>query len=207
MQPVKLLIPKIYSISPPLVSGEALPSIASVSSIILSTKEASSSSDLKIKIVGSIVESRRNCHEPGYLYEVRNLFNTPARRKFLKGIGYETGRITELVTKYSLGHPGIRFKLISNQRVVYDTAGLESVELRLNNIYGEELENKFLHVTKEDFQKFSIEGWLAPVSFSRNTRNQQTIFVNGRLIKSYELSSALDEVYHTLLPKEDFPLQ
>ena len=188
--------------------GEALPSIASVSSIILSTKEASSSSGLKIKIVGGIVESSEEiAMNQGTSIEVRNLFfNTPARRKFLKGIGYETGRITELVTKYSLGHPGIRFKLISNQRVVYDTAGLESVELRLNNIYGEELENKFLHVTKEDFQKFSIEGWLAPVSFSRNTRNQQTIFVNGRLIKSYELSSALDEVYHTLLPKGRFPI-
>ena len=47
---------------------------------------------------------------------------------------------------------------------------------------------------------------MAPVSFSRNTRNQQTIFVNGRLIKSNELSSALDEVYHTLLPKGRFPI-
>ena len=96
--------------------GEALPSIASVSSIILSTKEASSSSGLKIKIVGGIVESSEEiAMNQGTSIEVRNLFfNTPARRKFLKGIGYETGRITELVTKYSLGHPGIRFKISTN---------------------------------------------------------------------------------------------
>lgn len=189
--------------------GEALASIAAVSQIILTTCNNSSNIGIKLKLVGGKIENKEIVASlQGTTIEVRNLFfNTPGRRKFITNRSYETGLITELVSKYSLGYPGVRFKLISNKEVVFDTCGLDSVESRLEEIYGRGLAGKFVYIaTKELKPQINVEAWLSLPNFNRNTKNQQTFFINGRLIKSKELNMVLDETYHTLIPKGRFAI-
>ncbi|MFZ7102615.1 MAG: DNA mismatch repair endonuclease MutL [Peptococcaceae bacterium] len=189
--------------------GEALPSIAAVSQLVMNTYDGVSETGIRLKLVGGKIQSK----EPlgitqGTSVEVWNLFfNTPARRKFIKNHSYESGLITELVTKYSLGHPGIRFKLIKDGEIIYDTAGNESVISRLSNIYGEELGSNFIHIEKQELMpKIFVEGWLARPKYTRNTKSQQTFFINGRLVKSSELNQVLEQSYYTLLSKGRFAI-
>lgn len=188
--------------------GEALSSITAVSQLILTTCERGSEVGNQIKLIGGRIDNiSKLAFNPGTSVEVRNLFfNVPARRKFVKSLSYEAGLITELVTKYSLGHPDIRFKLINSNNIVYDTAGLNSVEDRLRDIYGQEMGSSFIFIDKEIFPGLGIKAWLAPETFNRNTRNQQTIFINGRLVKSMAISKSIENAYHTLLPKGRFPI-
>ena len=187
--------------------GEALASIAAVSQIVLTTCNNSSNIGIKLKLAAGEIENKESVASlQGTTIEIRNLFfNTPGRRKFITNRSYEAGLITELVSKYSLGYPGVRFRLTSNKEVVFDTSGLDSVESRLEEIYGQELAGKFVNIaTKELKPKINVEAWLALPNYNRNTKNQQTFFINGRLIKSKELNKVLDETYHTLIPKGRF---
>jgi len=189
--------------------GEALPSIAAVSQLILTTCHNGSNTGIRLKLVAGEVESKETVASlRGTTIEVRNLFfNTPGRRKFITNRSYEAGLITELVTKYSLGHPHVRFKLINNKEVVFDTNGLNSVESRLEEIYGGDLAGKFIKIAQKGIRpKINVEAWLALPQYNRNTKNQQTFFINGRLIKSKELNKVLDETYHTLIPKGRFAI-
>jgi len=189
--------------------GEALASIGAVSQVLLTSRTNNEAFGHQVSFIGGQLKNIEEiAFNPGTTLEVRNLFfNTPARRKFMKSTSYEAGLITELVTKYSLGHPTIRFKLINNRETVYDTAGLNSVEDRLALIYGDNVANKFLHLPNTELLPgHNVEAWLAQNTLNRNTRNQQTFFINGRMIRSQELSKVLDEAYHTLIPKGRFPL-
>jgi len=164
---------------------------------------------IRLKLVAGKVQSKEMIASvQGTTIEVRNLFfNTPGRRKFIKNRSYEAGLITELVSKYSLGHIDVRFKLIHNKEVVFDTGGLNTTESRLVEIYGDQLKRKFIYIIKKDLKpNINVEAWLALPNFNRNTKNQQTFFINGRLIKSKELNKILEETYHTLIPKGRFAI-
>ncbi|SMB95095.1 DNA mismatch repair protein MutL [Desulfonispora thiosulfatigenes DSM 11270] len=187
--------------------GEALSSIAAVSQIILNTSTGDQVGT-QIKIMGGELDNIKEvAFAQGTSIEIRNIFyNIPARRKFIKGLSYETGLITELITKYSLGHPHIRFKVINNKNIIYDTAGKNTTKSRLKEVFGEELGSKFIYSEDEVFAGSELKAWLAPKEFSKSTRNQQLFFINGRLIKSKELSKSLEDAYHTFLPKGRFPI-
>lgn len=189
--------------------GEALPSIAAVSQITLITCNDATNAGTMLKLTAGQIESKKKVASvQGTTIEIRNLFfNTPGRRKFIKNRSYEAGLITELVSKYSLGHMDVRFKLISNKEIVFDTGGLNSIESRLVEIYGSELKGKFVNVEKTELKPgINVEAWLALPNFTRNTKSQQTFFINGRLIKCKELNKVLDETYHTLIPKGRFAI-
>jgi DNA mismatch repair protein MutL len=189
--------------------GEALPSIAAVSQVVLTTCNDLTNTGVRLKLVAGEIQNKETVASlQGTTVEVRNLFfNTPGRRKFIKNRSYETGLITELVAKYSLGHPDVHFKLINNKEIVYDTSGLITTENRLEEIYGQELRDKFINIPKKEIKPgISVEAWLALPKYNRNTKNQQTFFINGRLIKCKGLNKVLEEAYHTLIPKGRFAI-
>lgn len=187
--------------------GEALSSIAAVSQVVLNTSTRDSIGS-QIKIVGGELDNVKEIAlTQGTSVEIRNLFyNVPARRKFMRALSYETGLITELITKYSLGHPKVRFKLINNKKLIYDTAGKNTITTRLREVFGEELASKFIYLEDELFENGSFKAWLAPKEYSRSTRNQQLFFINGRLIRNKELNTSLEDAYHTFLSKGRFPI-
>ncbi|MFZ5943591.1 MAG: DNA mismatch repair endonuclease MutL [Bacillota bacterium] len=189
--------------------GEALPSIAAVSQTTIATREPQLESGIKLKIIGGQIEYREYIGmTKGTTIEVRKLFfNTPARRKFIKNPSYEAGLITELITKYSLGHPHVRFKLINNNTTVYDTAGLTTIAQRIEYVYRNDATRNLIQIENQEISSgFYFSAYLLNPNYHRNTKNQQTFFINGRLIKSIELSKVLEEAFHTLLPKGRHPI-
>ena len=189
--------------------GEALPSIAIVSQVEMQSCTKDDEIGHKITIDGGVEQDwSETAMIPGTVVEVRNLFyNIPARRKFLKSNSYETGLIGDLVSKYALGHPGVRFRYVSNNQLQLDTAGLTTTEERMAYIYGSNLESLIVPIPRTEVGANRwIEAWLVREEVTRNNRGQEVFFVNGRLIKSSELSHSLEEGYYTLIPKGRFPI-
>ena len=189
--------------------GEALPSIAAVSQVEMTSCTREEAVGHKIRIDGgSFLEFSETASTPGTVMEVKNLFyNIPARRKFLKSSSYEAGLIGDLVSKYAIGHPAVRFRYVSNGQLQLDTAGLNTAEQRMAYVYGSNLEKLIVPVDKTEIGagRF-LEAWLVREEITRNNRGQEVFFVNGRLVKSAELSHTLEESYYTLIAKGRFPV-
>ncbi len=189
--------------------GEALPSIAAVSQVEMTSCTKDESVGHKIRIDGGMfLEFSEAATAPGTVMEVKNLFyNIPARRKFLKSASYEAGLIGDLVSKYAMGHPAVRFRYVSNGQLQLDTAGLNTVEQRMAYVYGSNLEKLIVPVDKTEIGSGRyLEAWLVREEITRNNRGQEVFFVNGRLVKSAELSHTLEESYYTLIAKGRFPV-
>jgi len=189
--------------------GEALPSIATVAQVEMTSCTAEEPVGHKIRIDGGTVqEFTEVAATPGTVMEVKNLFyNIPARRKFLKSSSYEAGLIGDLISKYAMGHPDIRFRYVNNGQIQLDTAGLSTAEQRMAYVYGSNLKNLIVAVPETEILpgRF-MKAWLVREEITRNTRGQEVFFVNGRLIKSNELSQTVEESYYTLIPKGRFPI-
>lgn len=189
--------------------GEALPSIAAVAQVEMNSCTADESIGHKLRIDGgNVLDFTETATAPGTVLEVKNLFyNIPARRKFLKSNSYEAGLIGDLISKYAMGHPTVRFRYVSNGQLQLDTAGLNTMEQRMAYVYGSNLESLIVPVEKKEIGPGRwLEARLVREEIHRNNRGQEVFFVNGRLVKSAELSQTLEESYYTLIAKGRFPV-
>ncbi len=189
--------------------GEALPSIAAVAQVEMLSCTADAEVGSRIRIDGGVVQDvSPAATAPGTVIEVKNLFyNVPARRKFLKSSSHEAGLIGDLLSKYAMGHPEVRIRYVSGGQVQLDTAGLSTAEQRLAYVYGGSLETLIVPVGRQEIGSGRfLEAWLVREEVTRNNRGQEVFFVNGRLVRSAELSQALEESYYTLIAKGRFPV-
>jgi DNA mismatch repair protein MutL len=185
--------------------GEALASIAAVSSVELITRVKGNPHGTLIKIKGGSVKevSKTGC-PVGTTFIVKDLFyNTPARFKFLKKDTTEAGYISDIITRVALSNPHISFKLISNNALLLQTPGNNDLLSVIYSIYGKETSKSVLEINYTD-NKVKITGFAGKTEISRSTRAQQSIYVNGRYIKSKIISSAIDEAYKTYLLKNKY---
>ncbi len=187
--------------------GEAIPSIASVSRFTLTTRERGALGGTKIEIAGGkILSVTDEGAAEGTVVEARNLFfNLPARRKFLRSEPTETAHIEHMVTLCALGHPGVAFRLIADDRERFHLAPAKELSGRLRELYGAELANQLLPVSTAA-EKIQITGFVGKPGISRADRSQQHVFVNGRPVESKGISFALREGYHTALMRGQFPV-
>src|SRR6516162_747261 len=120
--------------------GEALPSIAAVSRLVLQTRHASEPAGTRVEIVGGKLRDVSELGWPsGTSVEVRDLFfNTPARRKFLKAESTELSHVASLVTHYALAHPDKHFELHSATNAMLVAAPVESHSARIYQVFGRE---------------------------------------------------------------------
>lgn len=185
--------------------GEALPSIASVSQLELTT----STGDVGTKIVihgGEIQSIDGASARRGTDILVTNLFyNTPARLKYVKTIPTELGNITDIVNRLALSHPEISFKLTHNEKRILQTNGNGDVRQVLAAIYGIDIAKKMIpiHATSLDY---TVDGFICIPEITRASRNYISTMINHRYIKNYVLVKAILEGYHTLLPIGRFPI-
>ncbi|RCX10359.1 DNA mismatch repair protein MutL [Anaerobacterium chartisolvens] len=186
--------------------GEALASIASVSSVELITRVRKNPHGICVKIQGgSVMEIKETGCAVGTVFTVRDLFyNTPARFKFLKKDSTEAGYISDMVSRIALARPHISMRLISNGATVLHTPGNNDLLSAIFSIYGKDIARQTLKIDYED-ERVRIEGYAGKPEIARSTRNYQSIFINGRYIKSKLVSSAIDEAYKTFLMKNKFP--
>ncbi|MCX7749704.1 MAG: DNA mismatch repair endonuclease MutL [Clostridia bacterium] len=186
--------------------GEALASIAAVSSVELTTRVQKNAYGILVNIQGGAVKDVKQTGCPvGTTFVVRELFyNTPARFKFLKKDSTEAGYISDIISRIALSRPEVSFRLISNHSTVIHTPGNNDLLSTVFSIYGKEIAKNVLKVDYED-TRFKIKGFAGKPEIARSNRNYQSIYINGRYIKSKIIASAIDEAYKTFLMKNKFP--
>lgn len=184
--------------------GEALPSIASVSMFTALSSEKDSNG-YEIKINGSEEKSFKPAAGlSGTTCKVQNLFyNTPARRKFLKKPETEQSVINSMMRRFMLSRPEVAFKMLSNNKIVYDVPA-QNLSERINSIYGSAFKNGILPVElKKD--PYIVTGFTGNLSLVKKRPGEQYIFLNGRFIKNRLLNSAIFSAYQSLIQRGEFP--
>ena len=197
----------LYHIASLGFRGEALPSIASVSRFTLTTRRQEDALATQIVMEGSqTLEVTEAGGGVGTTILVRDIFfNLPARLKFLKKPAAESAQIHDIITRLALSHPEVAFRLINNQRLVLSTNGSGRLEDVIASLYGKEAGAGLLELCYSQ-EGISLQGFLGQPTLLRSSRQWQTFLVNGRVVQSRALSKALDNAYHSVLPKTGFPL-
>lgn len=195
----------IYSISSLGFRGEALASIASVSRIELITRTPGMPYGLHVYAEDGIIKSMEKTGSPrGTTVIVRDLFyNTPARFKFLKRDAAEAGYVSDIAARTALSNPSISFNLSSDGKSIMHTPGSGDLPTAIASIYGIDTGKSITEINYKD-ETASITGYAGRPEISRANRKHQSIFVNGRYIRSRTITSAIDEAYNTYLMKNRY---
>ncbi|MEK4747129.1 DNA mismatch repair endonuclease MutL [Niallia sp. FSL W8-0177] len=185
--------------------GEALPSIASVSQVTLTTSTGEKGTTVELK-GGHLVKQEGAPGRRGTEIIVSDLFfNTPARLKYMKSIHTELGNITDIVNRLALAHPDISFRLVHNDRKLLHTNGNGDVRQVLAGIYGLNIAKKMTPISASTLD-FKLSGYMVLPEITRASRNYISTMINGRFIKNYSLVRSIQEGYHTLLPIGRYPI-
>ncbi len=186
--------------------GEALSSICAVARVELLTKTGQDICGTRYVTEGGREMAFEDAGVPdGTTIIVRDLFfNTPARRKFLKTAATEGSYCAELMEKIMLSHADLSIKFIMNGNVKLQTTGDGSVPNIIHALYGKDVASLMIPVEGE-YPGVTIGGYVGKPELSRNNRNYELFFVNGRCIKSTVLSRAVDEAYKNYLMLHRFP--
>jgi len=172
--------------------GEALPSIASVSKITLRTRRAELPEGCEVVIHGGkMISDRPAGCAPGTEIIVRDLFfNTPARKKFLRSAGTEEHHIAEMMTSLALAHPEIAFELKIDNRLFFSSPGATDLMPRIRELFGRDYADAMLPLSG-GLNGIEVTGYIAGRSFTRTTRSEQRLFVNGRPVESQGIYRAI----------------
>ena len=185
--------------------GEALPSIASVSNVVLKTSNGTIGTEVIIN-GGKIEEVRNSDIRKGTSITVSNLFyNTPVRLKYLKSLYTELANITDYVNKMALSYPNIKFILTNNEKELLNTDGTGNLLKVINSIYGLATTKKMVEINNSD-DDFTIIGYMSYPEINKSNRNSITILVNNRVIKNNEIIKTISEAYHTYIPSDRYPV-
>jgi DNA mismatch repair protein MutL len=187
--------------------GEALPSIASVARLSLTSNTGESAWRVEADN-GQLGEVMPAAHPPGTTVEVHDLFyNTPARRKFLRTERTEFGHIDRWIRRLALARPDVAFAVTHNRRTVLNlkAASDDAGRLRrLEKICGEAFVSHVVSVQRES-DTMTLTGWVALPTFNRSQADLQYWFVNGRSISDKTLAHAVRHAYRDVLFHGRFP--
>lgn len=189
--------------------GEALPSIASVSRLILTAKTLDADSAWQVEVDSGVVGNLRPAaHPTGCTVEVHDLFfNTPARRKFLRAERTEFGHIDKWVRRLALARPDIAILLSHNGRTVMDLAAAKDQDSRLariGKICGDSFASHAVYLER-DADDLAISGWVGLPTFNRSQPDLQFWFVNGRSISDRTLAHAARHAFRDVLFHGRYP--
>ena len=185
--------------------GEALASIAAIAQVELRTRQHDNELGTQVTIEGShIVSQQPQACPVGTSLAVKNLFfNVPARRNFLKKDSVELGHIEEVFRRITLIHYDSGFTFTSTGKVLYDLKAGTLLQ-RIAGLYGNAYKERMYSV-EEQTDLVKIRGFVSRPEYSRRTRGEQYLFVNGRFIKHPALSAAVEKAYADLLPDHSYP--
>ena len=189
--------------------GEALPSIASVARLTLSSRTADAASAWQVEADGGrISKPSPAAHPQGTTVEVHDLFyNTPARRRFLRTERTEFTHIEKWLRRLALSRPEIAFTLTHNGRAVLKlraAADREAERGRVAKICGEAFAEQCVYVEREA-DGIALSGWLGLPTFNRSQPDMQFWFVNGRSVSDKTLAHAARHAYRDVLFHGRYP--
>ncbi len=211
--------------------GEALASIASVSHLSLVTRTPGEAAGAQARLDGGVLVSQTPIGAPqGTVISVENLFyNVPARLKFLKSETAERSHISALITRYAIAYPGVRFKLVLDNRTHFQSSGSGDVREVLAAVYGVEVARQLIELggaydapppsaappddddalllhDRAARESIQVHGFISPPALNRSNRKEITLFVNGRWVQDIRLSTAVLQAYHTMLMVGRYPI-
>lgn len=185
--------------------GEALPSIAAVSEVLLKTSNGIEGTEILVT-GGELKYIEKADLVKGTKIIVKDLFyNTPVRLKYLKNLYVELANVVEYVNKIALSYPDIKFVLTNNNKQLLNTEGKGNLLKVINNIYGLEVTKKMIEITNEN-DDYKINGYISYPEVTKPNRNSIITFVNGRYIKNNEVNKTIIESYHTYIPIDKYPI-
>ncbi|MCI0419452.1 MAG: DNA mismatch repair endonuclease MutL, partial [Acidobacteria bacterium] len=204
--------------------GEALPSIASVSRLLLETRHESREAGTAVEINGArLAGVKEIARSRGTSLTVRDLFfNVPARKKFLKSDSTELGHIVNFGTQYALAHPEGRFVLRSAGSEVFNLQPVPALRERVFQVFGGALLKQLVEIRSEvpvfypgeddagepaghpDWIR--VHGFVSKPEVHKLNRNSLYFFVNGRMVRDRIILHALNEAYRNILPAGIFPV-
>ena len=180
--------------------GEALPSIASVAKLKITSRTADSTEAWCISVNGGQKESvKPAAFGKGTLVEVSDLFYaTPARLKFLKAPQTEMGYAKEIVNRLAMAYPKIAFSLTDGKRTVLNYSKTDNLLTRVAQVIGKEFDKNAVPVDA-DYNGMKIYGFVGLPTYLRATSTEQYLFVNGRFVKDKVLMGAVRGAFQGLI--------
>ena len=214
----------LLSISTLGFRGEALPSIAAVSRLLLETRDANEPEGTRVEFAGGkLVGVKPAGLPPGTTISVADLFYcVPARRKFLKSDTTELGHIASLVTHYALANPGKQFTLTTPTQEIINCPPAEKLADRVYQLFGRQALEELVEIpvasaafraaitepemeAGEEAATLTVSGFTSRPSVQRLNRNGIYVFVNRRLVRDRLILHAIHEAYRNILPPNAFP--
>ena len=184
--------------------GEALPSIASVSTLTITSSDGSGPG-YQLKITDGLTTIQPTSSRQGTIVTVEQLFyNTPARLKFLRNDYIESSHIIDVVTRIALGHPTIAFQLVMDQSTVFTTDGRGDVLSIMTQIFGKDTTQQIKPFVFQSHD-VSIQGFLGLPSLAKSHRYAMYTLVNGRSVTLPKINQAILEAYRPFLPPVRYP--
>lgn len=185
--------------------GEALPSIASVSEVLLDTCDGQNSTLVNIK-GGKLINKSAGSVNKGTKIVVSNLFyNTPARLKFLKSYYTELNSVVSLIEKLSLSHPSISFKLNADGKSLISTSGSGDLLKTIYEVYGYNVSKNMVYISNSN-DDYDINGYVSNINIVKSTKKDMIILVNGRIVSNSYVNKIIKEAYHTILAVDKYPI-
>src|SRR6202521_3335804 len=204
--------------------GEALPSIAAVSRLLLQTRATEEEEGTRVEFAGGkLVGVNPEGLPPGTTISVADLFHcVPARRNFLKSETTELGHIASLVTHYALAHPDKQFVLKTPTQEIINATAVETMAERVYQLFGRQALDELFEIlpvsspmraaiteaeltTEERAAELVVRGFASRPDVQRGNRNGIYVFVNRRLVRDRLILHAIHEAYRNVLPPAVFP--
>ena len=214
----------LLSISTLGFRGEALPTIAAVSRLLLETRDESEAEGTRIEFAGGKLVSVKPAGLPaGTTISVAALFYcVPARRKFLKSDTTELGHIASLVTHYALANPDKQFVLTTPTQEIINCPPAEKLADRVYQLFGRQAMDELVEIppasaafraaitepeleSGEESASLTVRGFTSRPEVQRPNRNGIYVFVNRRLVRDRLILHAIHEAYRNILPPTVFP--
>lgn len=195
----------LYSLTTFGFRGEALPSIAAVSEVLLRTRTADSDTGTSITVKASEIETQEPCVCPvGSSFSVRNLFyNVPARRKFLKANQTEFSHILTEIERVALAHPEVAIELTHQGEQVLSLPA-SPIKQRIINLFGRKMNEALLPV-EVDTKVVKVSGFCSNLDNVKGKGAKQFFFVNGRYMRHPYFHKAVLSAYENLVPGDEQP--
>jgi DNA mismatch repair protein MutL len=204
--------------------GEALPTVAAVSRLLLESRAEEDAEGTRVEFAGGKLVSVKPAGLPaGTTVSVADLFySVPARRKFLKSETTELGHIASLVTHYALANPGKQFVLTTPTQQIVDCSPVERLAERVYQLFGKQSFDELIEIPavsavfraaitepeleqSEEKARLTVYGFTSRPEVQRPNRNGIYIFVNRRLVRDRLILHAIHEAYRNILPANIFP--
>lgn len=187
--------------------GEALPSIASVSHVEMTTRARGQDTGIRLNIDGGadLRVKETGCPE-GTTFVMKDLFyNLPVRRAFLKKPGYEGGLVGDVVARMIMGNPNIAVRYINNGTNVYHSFGDGKLRHAVFAVYGKQTAEQMVELDACE-GGVRIYGLIGIGEQAKATRAHQAFFINGRAVRCAVLSRALEEVCRSRVTIGMYPM-